>query len=251
MTTHKTLNVFLTAAIMACISTGVTASSVTWGTTGTFAVLGNSAVTSTGATNIDGDLGVSPGTAITGFLPGAVSGTTYAGGAIASQAQADALTAYNLLIGFAPTQTLASQLGGTTLTPGIYKFSTEADLTGELTLSGGGEYIFQIGSTLITAASSKVKLTNGAVWEEVFFAVGSSATLGANTEFNGNIIALASDTLMTGASVNGRVIALNGGVTLDSNYVVIPEPSSAALLLAGMITLLGVRRRKLSAGLHL
>ncbi|MFA7174322.1 MAG: ice-binding family protein [Kiritimatiellia bacterium] len=242
MTTHTTRNVFLTAAIVACIGTGVTASTVSWGTAGTFAVLGNQSVTSAGATTIDGDLGVSPGTSITGSPT--VTGTIHINNATATQAQADANTAYNLLIGLAVTQTLASQLGGTTLTPGVYKFTSEADLTGDLTLSGQGEYIFQIGSTLITAANSKVKLTNGAVWEDVFFAVGSSATLGADTDFFGNIIAHTSDTLGANASVNGRVIALGGSVSLyDGSYVVIPEPSSAALLLVGVVTLLVAKRR--------
>ncbi len=218
-----------------------------------FAVLAASTVTNTGPTSLFGDVGVSPGTAVTGFPPGIFSGTLHSNDAMSIQAQADALSAYNILAGLAPTQILTGQdLGGLTLTPGVYFFSSTAQLTGTLTLDGQGQvnplFVFQIGSTLTTASNSTIFETNGADWSNVYFQVGSSATLGTNTTFEGNIIAMVSDTLTTGATVEGSVIALTGAVTLDSNVVVVPEPSSAVLLLAlGTVSLCGRRKRPLPA----
>ena len=133
------------------------------GSADSFAVLGSSTVTSTGNTVLNGNLGVSPGTSITGFYsPGIVNGTIYDNDTVAAQAQADALTAYNTLAGEAPNQNLTGQdLGALTLLPGVYFFSSSAQLTGTLTLSGAGDFVFQIGSTLTTASSSSVNLING------------------------------------------------------------------------------------------
>jgi type VI secretion system secreted protein VgrG len=197
------------------------------GTAQTFAVLGGSAVTNTGPSVINGNLGVSPGLAITGFGPGVVTppGTIYAGGPVAAQAQADLTTSYNVLAGLAPLQDLSGQdLGGLTLTPGVYKFTSSAQITGALTLNALGDpnalFVFQIGSTLTTASNASVLTTNSAVGCNVFFQVGSSAALGTGTAFQGNILALSSITANTGADILvGRALAREGAVTLDTNDI--------------------------------
>jgi len=195
------------------------------GTEQSFAVLGGSTVTNTGPSVITGNLGVSPGTAVTGFPPGIVTGgTTHAADAVALQAQNDTTTAYNNLAGQVCTSDLTGQdLGGKTLVAGVYCFSSSAQLTGALTLDAGGDsnavWVFKTGSTLTTASSSAVLLTNGGQPCNVFWQVGSSATLGTTTSFVGSILALTSITLNTGANVSGRVLARNGAVTLDSDTV--------------------------------
>ncbi|MEI7732388.1 MAG: ice-binding family protein [Verrucomicrobiota bacterium] len=220
-----------------------------------FAVLGGSTVTSTGNTVLNGDLGVAPGLAITGFGPGVVNGTIYAGGAVAAQAQADAFTAYSLLAGEAPVQHLTGQdLGGLTLGPGVRDFTTSAQLTGILTLDAQGDpnarFDFQIGSTLTTASSSSIRLVNGAQADNVFWQVGSSAALGTGTAFLGTILANQSITLNSGASMFGRALALNGAVSLDNNTITaVPELTSFwQLLLAasvfGGLQMVTVWRRK-------
>ncbi len=213
------------------------------GTATFFSVLGASTVTNTGPSTLTGNLGVSPGTAITGFPPGTVTGTIHAGNAVAAQAQSDATVAYNNLAGQACNTNLTGQdLGGLTLTPGVYCFDTSAFLTGTLTLDAQGNpsavFIFQMGSTLTTASNSSVVLINGAVFCNVFFQVGSSATLGTGTSFQGNILALASITLTTGVTLNGRAIALTEAVTLDSNAISIEacSPTAASASIGGRVT---------------
>ena len=191
-------------------------------------------MTSTGNTVLNGDLGVSPGTTITGFDTGIVNGAIYVGG-IAVQAQADASTAYGVLAGETFNSNLSGQdLGTLTLLPGVYFFSSSAQLTGTLTLSGAGDFVFQIGSTLTTAGNSSILLTNGAQAGNVFWQVGSSATLGTGTSFDGSILADQSITLNTGASLAGRALALNAAVTLNDNVITVPaavpEPGSFWLL---------------------
>src|SRR3984885_1248006 len=198
------------------------------GSAETFAVLGASTVTNTGLTSITGNLGISPGTAVTGFPPGIVipPSSIHAGDAVAAQAHTDAVIAYNDLAGRASNFNLSGMdLGGLTLTPGVYTFSSSAQLTGTLTLDAQGnpnaEFIFQIGSTITTASNSSVLVINGGDPSDVFWQVGSSATLGTDTSFEGNILALASITLTTHASiVSGSALALNGAVTLDTNSIV-------------------------------
>jgi hypothetical protein len=199
------------------------------GTAATFAVLGAQTVTNTGPTVLTGDLGVSPGTSCTGFPspctggPGIVNGTIHTADAVATTAQADAHTAYANAASQACNTNLTGQdLGGLTLTPGVYCFASSAFLsTGNLTLtlSGTGVFIFQIGSTLITASNAKVLLINGAKAENVFWQVGSSATLGTGTSFIGSILAEISITATTGASSNCGLYALTGAVTLDTNTI--------------------------------
>jgi Ice-binding-like len=191
------------------------------GTAQNFAVLGASAVTNTGATSVTGDVGVSPGSSITGFPPGVLTGTIHAADAIAGQAQSDALAAYNVLIAEVCTSNLTGQdLGGMTLTPGVYCFNSSAQLTGTLTLNALGDpnavFVFLIGSTLTSASNSAVIASGGSPCN-IFFQVGSSATLGTSTQFSGNILALTSITLTTGASVSGGSYALSGAVTMDTN----------------------------------
>ena len=204
------------------------------GTAQSFAVLGGTAVTNTGATTVTGNLGVSPGLAITGFPPGLVSGgTIHAGDAVALQAQTDTTTAYVLLAGQAVTADLTGQdLGGKTLTAGVYRFASSAQLTGTLTLDAQGDskasFVFQIGSTLTTASNAQVRVVNGAVECNVFWQVGSSATLGTATALKGNVLALTSITLVTGATVSGRVLARNAAVTMDTNGVLVPICATTA-----------------------
>jgi hypothetical protein len=197
------------------------------GTAGSFAVLGGSSVTNTGPSLVTGDLGVWPGTSITGILPGMVIGTIHANDAVALQAQSDVTTAYNALAVQACGFNLTGQdLGGMTLTPGVYCFDTSAQLTGALTLDAQGDpnavWVFQTATTLITATNSSVAFINGGAGVpgcNVFWQVGSSATLGTNTDFTGNILALASITMNTGANLYGSTLARNGAVTLDTNLI--------------------------------
>ena len=194
------------------------------GTASSFAVLGGSTVTSTGLSLVTGDLGVWSGTAITGFPPGIVIGTIRAGDDVAAQAQSDLTTAYNLLAGLPCNTDLTGQdLGGKTLAPGVYCFSSSAQLTGTLFLDAQGNsnavFIFQIASTLTTASNSSVVMMNGGRVCNVFWQVGSSSTLGTGTVFAGNILALASITLTTGVNLSGRALARTGAVTMDTDTV--------------------------------
>lgn len=224
----------LTGAGFVALAGGSSASfAQSLGTASTFAVLAGSTVTSTGATMITGDLGVSPGTAVTGFPPGTIAGgAIHSNDGIAVQAQSDVTVAYNFLAGLACGTNLTGQdLGSLNLAPGVYCFDSSAQLTGILTLSGAGTYVFQIGSTLTTASLSSVTLANGATACNVWWQVGSSATLGTGSSLPGNVISLTSITVNTSATVTGRVLAQNGAVTLDTNAVsgcavAVPTPTN-------------------------
>jgi uncharacterized repeat protein (TIGR01451 family) len=205
-----------------------------------FAVLGASTVTNTGASAIVGNVGVSPGTATTGFPPGTITGgALQAGNALAAQAHADLVTAYGEIAGEVspPANDLTgTNLGGLTLAPGVYHFDTSASLAEAttLTLNANGDpnarFDFQIGTTLITGSTSAIKLINGAEAQNVYFQVGSSATLGTGTLFEGNILADQSVTLTTGATmVDGRALALVGAVTMDTNQVTQPPEADLSL----------------------
>jgi len=196
------------------------------GTAGSFSVLGGQTVTNTGPTTMSGDLGVNPGSAITGFPPGLQTppGATHAGDDVALQAQSDVTTAYDQLAGDPCAADMTGQdLGGKTLVAGTYCFSSEAQLTGTLVLDAqfdaNAVFIFQIVSKLTTASNASVRLINGASPCNIFWQVGSSATIGTGTSFNGNILALTSIALQTGASLDGRALARNGEVTLDDNVI--------------------------------
>ena len=225
---------------------------ITLGTAGNFAVLAGSTVTNTGSTVINGgNVGVSPGSAITGFPPGTIMApyTTHSADATAAQAQNDLTTAYNAAAGLAPTQTLTGDLGGRTLTPGVYSFSSSAQLTGTLTLNDQGnsaaQFVFQIGSTLATAGNSSVVTINAGPTPDcnIFWQVGSSATLGTTTAFEGHILALTSITMNTGATIaDGSALARNGAVTLDTNTITncaasVPEPATLPLMFLGAMLL--------------
>jgi len=208
------------------------------GTAGNFAVLGASTVTNTGPTVVNGDLGVSPGTAVTGFPPGIVNGTIHAADAVALQAQNDVTTAYTDAANQPCTDNLTGQdLGGKTLTEGVYCFSSSAQLTGPLKLDAQGNansvFIFQIGSTLTTASNASVLPINDTQACNIFWQVGSSATLGTSTDFSGNILALTSISATTGAEFNGSLYARNGAVTLDTNTITrspcaVPTPTATS-----------------------
>ncbi|MDX6350417.1 MAG: hypothetical protein QOF84_5207 [Streptomyces sp.] len=198
---------------------------VALGTAAGYAVLGGSTVTNTGLSVINGDLGLSPGTSVTGFPPGLVNGVKHVADASAAQAQSDLTAAYNDAAGRTTNTNLTSpgNIGGTTLTPGVYKAASSLNITGTVTLDAQGDpnavFIFQIGSTLITAPGSHVTLVNGAQPCNVFWQVGSSATIDTTTAFKGDILALTSITVNTGAVIQGRALARNGAVTLDTNSI--------------------------------
>jgi hypothetical protein len=262
----RILSVCIAALVISPLPSYGTAVSVNLGTASTFAVLGATTVTNTGLSIITGDLGVAPGTAITGFPPGSLIGIEYAGGSVAAQAQADLNTAYNFAASTVdePSCNVLTgvNLGGMTLAPGVYCFSSSALLsagTGILTLDAQGNsnavFVFQIGSTLTTGSGSSVDLINNAQGANIFWQVGSSATLGIGTAFEGNILADSSITLNTNATIGGvspgecgSALALIGAVTMDTNTVSVcqasgvPEPSTAyLLLLVGVPALLCLR----------
>jgi hypothetical protein len=229
MSTRKSISLLAIIALAAFLFGPSPAfAQISLGTSQSFAVLGGSTVTNTGPSVITGNVGVSPGTSITGFPPGiVVNGAIHAADATAGQAQTDLTTAYNAVAGTACNVDLTGQdLGGLTLTPGVYCFSSSAQLTGTLTLNLQGNpnavFLFQIGSTLTTASASSVLLINsgGATCPtNLYWQVGSSATFGTTTSFLGNVLALTSITLTTSATLNGRALARNGAVTLDTNTV--------------------------------
>jgi hypothetical protein len=199
---------------------------VNLGTAANFEVLAGSGVTNTGKTNVTGNLGVSPGTAVTGFPPGTVigGGMIHAGDGTAATAQGDLTTAYNNAQGVTLCPNVVSgDLGGLTLTPGLYKSTSSLAITGTLTLDAKGDanavFIFQMASTLTTSSSSQIVLANGAQSKNVFWAVGSSATLGTNSLFKGAIMAYQSITLTTGAELDGQALARVAAVTMDTNTI--------------------------------
>jgi hypothetical protein len=193
----------------------------------TFAVLGGSTVTSSGPTVLNGDLGVFPGTSITGFGPGIVNGTIHAGDPVAGQAQADLLTAYNDAASRKHPGGLPSDIGGMTMTPGVWNVVSSLGISGTVTFDGQNDpdsvYIIQIPSTLTSGVNSNVVLINKANACNIFWQVGSSATLQTASTFSGTIMAAASVSLGTGTIVNGRVLAEVGAVTLLSNTVTVPQ----------------------------
>jgi len=225
---HKLIALLSWAAFSVCLDAQITLGP----TVGTFGVLAGSTVTNTGNTFVTGNLGVSPGTAITGITgiapggPGIVSGTIHSADSVAATAQSELTAAYNAVAGTASTATWNTDLGGHTFyAGGVYTASTSLGLTGTVTLdctsNPNGQIIFQMGSTLTTASSSNVNLLS-CLPANVFWLVGTSATLGTNSSFSGNILAQASITLTTGGTLHGRALARTGAVTLDTNAITIP-----------------------------
>jgi hypothetical protein len=220
------------------------------GSANLFAAFGGTTVTNNGPSVINGNLG---GASITGFPPGTVSGAIDVNNAFAMQAQMDATSAYNVVAAQPCGGVLTGQnLGGQTLTAGVYCFASSAQLTGNLILNAQGNanavFIFEIGGTLTTLSNSQVTMINGATGSNIFWQVGSSATLGTSTQFAGNILALSNITLDAGADIScGRALALNGAVNLNSNDVsnngpgcsagitAAPEPGGGALLTLGLL----------------
>lgn len=219
--------VILTAAILLQQVPAFAATPVNLGTATSYSVLAGTTVTNTGPTTLQRDLGVSPGTAITGFPPGNSAGATHAADAVAQQAQSDVTIAYNNAAGQPLTTSVTGDLVGRTLTEGVYGSTSSLGLSGQLTLDGQGNpnsvFVFQAASTLITASASSIILTNSAQACNVFWQVGSSATLGTASSFKGTILALTSITVETGATVEGRALARNGQVSLDTNVFTSPS----------------------------
>ena len=202
------------------------------GTAGSFVVLGGASVSNTGPSVLNGDLGVSPGTSLPGFgLPAVVNGATHNNDGVASQAQLDLATAYDVAAAqpVLPADDLTgTDLGNRTLSSGAYRYSSSAQLTGALTLDAEGDpnaqFVFEIGSTLTTASASSVVLINGASPCNVYWQVGSSATLGTTTAFQGNLMTLADISLNNGATVIGRLLARSAGaITLINNVLTRPQ----------------------------
>jgi hypothetical protein len=229
---HRSIGIALLASVglLALASSVQASTAVRLGTADSYALLAGSGVTNTGPSVINGDLGSFPTPAITGFggAPnGTVNGATHAADAAAGQAQSDLTTAYDNAAGQGPANTLATELGGQTLTPGVYSSQSGTfGITGTLTLNAKGDpsavFIFKTATTLITASASSVNLINGAQQCNLFWKVGSSATLDTNSNFAGNVMALQSISLNNGVAVTGRLLARNGAVTLINDTVTRP-----------------------------
>ncbi|MET9438400.1 ice-binding family protein [Streptomyces sp. NPDC006551] len=222
------------AAVLAVLISGVmvavtptqanaVATPVPLGTAADFAVLAGSEITNTGPSVITGDIGVHPGTAISGFPPGLVIGEQHSADEVAAQAKTDLVAAYDDAAGQDTDAALPPDAGGLTLVPGVYTAASTLGLTGTLTLDAQGDpsavWVFQVGSALTTASGSDVVLVNGASPCNVFWQIGSSATLGTNSTFVGNILAMTSITVTTGTTIDGRALARNAAVTLDTNTI--------------------------------
>ena len=210
-------------ALTLAATAGAAATAVPLASTGSFSVLAGAGITNTGPTTVSGDIGTFPTTSINGLGSMTVGGTNHAGDAVTQQAKNDLVTAYNVAAGDGPTNPVAADLAGLTLLPGVYNSASSMGLSGEVTLNAQGNpdsvFVFQVGSAFTSASGSQISLINGAQACNVFWQVGSSATLGTGSSFIGTILALTSITLTTGVTVDGRVLARNGAVTLDTDTI--------------------------------
>jgi hypothetical protein len=228
-----TIGIALVLALSALVGAGANAagpSTVGLGTATSFAVLAGAGITNTGPTTINGDVGSYPTTTQTGIGSVTITGTNHAGDAVTQGAKTDLVTAYNTAAGSGPTTPVSADLGGQTLVAGVYNSASSLGLTGTLTLTGSSSdvWIFQAGSTLTTATGSSVVLSGGAQSCNVFWQIGSSATIGTGSAFKGTIIALTSITVTTGATIDGRALARDGAVTLDTNTITASPCAPAA-----------------------
>ena len=230
MKTHRktraiSLLMALLVVTMVMPATSVAAQpTVNLGTTSNFAILAGETITNTGPTTINGDVGVHPGNTFPGQDEATIDGAVHLADDVAAQAKADLVVAYDDAAGRTPVTTIPTELGGTTLKAGVYDSESGTfEITGTLTLDAEGDpdavFIFQMASTLVTAPNSSVNLVNGARFCRVFWQVGSSATLGVNSDFVGHVFALTSIAAQTGATVEGQLLARNGEVTLDNNTI--------------------------------
>lgn len=195
----------------------------TLGSASSFSILAATTVTNSGGTTIIGDLGLYPGTSVTGFPPGTISGVSHITDAAASIAKTDANDAFICLNSLSSTGSVGADIGGTTITPGVYSVTSSLAITGTVILDGGGDpdsvFIFKIPTTFIPAANASVSLINSAQAGNVYWIVGSSATLSVNSTTYGNVIALTSIAIETAAKLSGRAIALTGAITIASSYI--------------------------------
>ena len=231
------LVVTMFGCLMAVNADATTQTAVALGSDATFVALGNTTVTVTGGGTITGNIGISPGsTFIAGNPAVTVNGTVYASGAIAAQAQADLTTAYNDAAGRQTPVIVAGNIGGQTLTPGLYMSTSSLSISsGTLTLDAQGNpnavFIFQIASTLTMTSGQQVVLAGSASAANIFWQVGSSATIGTTAVIHGNILAQVSVSLLTGATLDGRALARTGAVTIDTgggNTVGVPAAAVTA-----------------------
>jgi hypothetical protein len=223
-------NLYVIGAAGGIYQAPVTVLGVNLGCAANFAILAGSTVTSTGPTNITGDIGISPGSAITGFPPGNLNGNLHVADPVAHQAELDLTQGFNDAMVFAGAPiSVAGNIGGQTLVPGLYNSNSSLAISsGDLTLDARGNpngvFVFQMASTLTVTTGRAVILSGGAKANNIYWSVGSSATLGTNSVFYGNLLVSQSITLATGATLNGRALTQTGAVTLDSNTVVVPSP---------------------------
>jgi hypothetical protein len=212
------------------VGSAAAATTVPLATADSFAVLAGAGITNTGPTTVSGDIGTFPTTTISGAGSLTINGTNHAGDAVTQQAKNDLVTAYNNAAGQGPTSPIAADLAGLTLTPGVYNSASSIGLSGALTLNGGGDpnavFVFQAGSSLTTSSGSQISLINGAQSCNVFWQVGSSATLGTGSTFRGTIIALTSITVTTGTTVDGRVLAPTPTPTPTAPTPTTPAPTT-------------------------
>ncbi|MDQ2951928.1 MAG: ice-binding family protein, partial [Chloroflexota bacterium] len=206
-------------------------SQISLGAADSFVVLAGAGITNTGPTTLNGDIGTFPTTTITGTASMTITGTNHGGDGVTQQAKNDLVTAYGNAAGQGPTSPISGDLGGQTLVAGVYNSASSLGLTGNLILDGAGNansvWVFQAGSTLTTASGSLVSLINGAQACNVYWQVGTTATLGTGSSFRGTIMATTSITVTTGTSIIGRVLARNGAVTLDTNTITKPTCAAA------------------------